>query len=128
MKNKEGLMEEKSEMVKELDKDYEDYCQELKDIFEKEFREKQKIYGYNTHIEPNEYTSKPLWKEKGSSHYKSGKVEPIDLYKAGGMFQDFALCSIIKYAFRNRKYIKTQVSPSDMDKIIHYAEILKGGG
>lgn len=60
----------------------------------------------------------------GSDHYKTGGVEPIDLYKAGGMFRHFALCCIIKYAFRNRD----KVNERDMDKIIHYAKMLKEGG
>jgi hypothetical protein len=50
----------------------------------------------------------------GSDHYKTGSVEPIDLYKSGGMFQDYALTSIIKYAFRNRK----ELNRTDYDKVI----------
>ncbi|HNQ19734.1 MAG TPA: DUF3310 domain-containing protein [Bacteroidales bacterium] len=50
----------------------------------------------------------------GSDHYKTGSIEPIDLYKSGGMFQDYALTSIIKYAFRNRK----ELNRTDYDKII----------
>lgn len=60
-------------------------------------------------------------KQRGSGHYKTGSVEPIDLFRAGGILQPFAVASIIKYAFRQREAI----SPSDCDKIIHYAEILK---
>lgn len=56
-------------------------------------------------------------KKKGSKHYKRGKVEVIDLLKDGGMIEDFARGSIIKYAYRNR--------PGDIDKIIHYGEMLK---
>ena len=37
-----------------------------------------------------------------------------DRYKSGGMFQDYALTSIIKYAFRNRK----DLHRTDYDKII----------
>jgi Protein of unknwon function (DUF3310) len=62
-------------------------------------------------------------KKKGSYHYKSNDVEPIDLYLSNGMFQYFALCSIIKYAYRNADGVF--VSNSDMNKIIHYAEFLK---
>ena len=64
-------------------------------------------------------------KKRGSDHYKTGGVEPIDLYKDGGMLADFALCSIIKYAYRNKDGVF--VSAKDMDKIIHYAEMLKAG-
>ena len=60
-------------------------------------------------------------KRRGSDHYKSGLVEPIDLYRSGGILQPFAVGCIIKYAFRQREAI----SMSDCDKIIHYAEMLK---
>ena len=62
-------------------------------------------------------------KKSGSNHYKTGGVEPIDLYRAGGMFRDFALCSIIKYAFRNRNP-EEPISEKDMLKIIDYAQKL----
>ena len=57
-------------------------------------------------------------KRNGSEHYKTGGVEPVDLYRALGAFQPFALCSIIKYAAR---CIKRGASVSDLDKIIDYA-------
>jgi len=60
-------------------------------------------------------------KKNGSGHYKSGLVEPIDLYRSGGILQPFAIGCIIKYAFRQ----KEALSVSDCDKIIHYAEMLK---
>lgn len=64
-------------------------------------------------------------KKQGSEHYKTdGGVEPIDLYRAGCMFRHFALCSIIKYAFRNRN-TEEPISMRDMDKIIDYAQKLK---
>jgi hypothetical protein len=56
-------------------------------------------------------------KQQGSAHYKTGSVEPIDLYKAGGMFNNFARCSIIKYAFRMK-------GVEDLHKIIHYVNLL----
>ena len=66
-------------------------------------------------------------KNQGSQHYKTdGGVEPIDLYLAGGMFRQFALCSIIKYAFRNRDN-EEPIKNKDMDKIIDYAQKLKVG-
>lgn len=74
-------------------------------------------------------------KKKGSSHYKGDKIEPIDLIKEGGLLWDFALASIIKYAYRNRKArdwktIPVSIPPyaivkEDLNKIIHYAEMLK---
>ena len=62
-------------------------------------------------------------KKSGSNHYKTGGVEPIDLYRSGGMFRDFALCSIIKYAFRNRNP-EEPIFEKDMLKIIDYAQKL----
>jgi len=44
------------------------------------------------------------------------------------MLQDFALANIIKYAYRNRRRFtkkRVSISSSDMDKIIHYAEMVK---
>jgi hypothetical protein len=64
-------------------------------------------------------------KQLGSSHYKTGGVEPIDLYRSGGILRDFAIGSIIKYAYRNRRDMWDYVRPEDMDKIIHFANILK---
>jgi len=61
-------------------------------------------------------------KRGGSGHYKTGSVEPIDLYKSIGILQDFAIASIIKYAARQKQ---KGINVSDRDKIIHYAEMLK---
>ncbi len=72
----------------------------------------------------------PTWQElkvEGSEHYKKGQdeVEPIDLYKSGGMFRHFALSSIIKYAFRNRELLGEPLRIKDLNKIIHYASLLR---
>jgi predicted phage gp36 major capsid-like protein len=66
-------------------------------------------------------------KQQGSAHYKTGDVEPIDLYKSGDMLHDFALASIIKYAFRSREeeQLDRATFLKNMDKIIHYASLLK---
>lgn len=68
-------------------------------------------------------------KQEGSAHYKTGDVEPVDLYLSGGMLHDFALASIIKYAFRSRRDegLDEAMFMKNMDKIIHYAELLKAG-
>jgi hypothetical protein len=63
-------------------------------------------------------------KAQGSDHYKSGGTEPVDLYRDGGMFRHFALCSIIKYAYRNRD-LEKGINPRDLEKIIDYAQKLK---
>lgn len=63
-------------------------------------------------------------KDRGSDHYKTGGVEPIDLYASGGMLRDFALSCIIKYAFRNRNETGKPINPSDLEKIKHYCDIL----
>ena len=66
-------------------------------------------------------------KESGSSHYKTGSTEPVDLYLAGDMFTDFALCSIIKYAFRSRRSqeLSLDLYLKNLDKIIDYSQKLK---
>jgi hypothetical protein len=65
-------------------------------------------------------------KKRGSEHYKKNPdiIEPIDLYKAGGILRDFAVGSIIKYAYRNRQETNQPINPKDMKKISHYAEML----
>jgi hypothetical protein len=62
-------------------------------------------------------------KANGSDHYKTGGVEPIDLFRDGGLFRAFALASIIKYSFRNRDAGKP-IRSKDMCKIIDYAQKL----
>lgn len=65
-------------------------------------------------------------KQDGSKHYKTNGVEPIDLYKSGDMFHDFALASIIKYAFRSRRDERADKAMivKNLKKIIHYTELL----
>lgn len=63
-------------------------------------------------------------KEEGSEHYKGGGIEPIDLYRSGGILKDFAIGNIIKYAYRNRSSYRTDINKDDMEKIIHYARML----
>jgi hypothetical protein len=65
-------------------------------------------------------------KDSGSEHYQTGGVQPIDLYEAGGMLRDFCLCSIIKYAFRQRSTLpeKRDSLVSDLTKIKHHCDIL----
>jgi hypothetical protein len=66
-------------------------------------------------------------KNNGSDHYKTGGTEPVDLYVSGNMFHDFALCSIIKYAFRSRREmnIEKNLMIKNLDKIIDYAQKLR---
>jgi hypothetical protein len=65
-------------------------------------------------------------KKGGSEHYKTGGVEPIDLYRAKGILKSFGLGSITKYAARNMdQYRGDEKFIEDMNKIIHYAELLK---
>ena len=63
-------------------------------------------------------------KKQGSNHYKTdGGVEPIDLYRALGIFRPWAIAEICNHAIRNRDD-KKPVNVLDMQKIIHYAELL----
>lgn len=65
-------------------------------------------------------------KHRGSQHYKTGGVEPIDLYKSAkphpqyNAFDVKALTDIIKYAYRllTRGYLA-----SDVEKIRHYIDL-----
>jgi hypothetical protein len=62
-------------------------------------------------------------KQRGMGHYKTGQIEPIDLYRSSGMLRHFALGNIIKYAFRNANP-ENPLSIKDMEKIKHYAEMM----
>jgi hypothetical protein len=62
-------------------------------------------------------------KQRGMGHYKTGQIEPIDLYRSSGMLRHFALGNIIKYAFRNANQ-NEPVNLKDLEKIKHYAEML----
>jgi len=59
-------------------------------------------------------------KQRGSMHYKTGQIEPLDLYRSTGLLKAFAICNIIKYAYRQQDDIR----PGDCDKIKHYSDIL----
>jgi hypothetical protein len=67
-------------------------------------------------------------KQKGSQHYKTENVEPIDLYRSAKPHESYnafdikALTDVIKYAFRllTRGYLA-----ADVDKIIHYMELYR---
>lgn len=69
-------------------------------------------------------------KKVGSNHYKTGEVEPIDLYRSAiphksyNAFDIKALTDIIKYAFRLlvRGYKK-----DDVNKISHYLSLYDVG-
>ena len=63
-------------------------------------------------------------KLEGSEHYKTGGVEPIDLFRDGDMLRDFAVANIIKYAYRNRRALGQPVNIKDIEKIKHYADML----
>lgn len=64
-------------------------------------------------------------KRKGSKHYKTGKTEPMDLFRSGNLLWGKCITDIIKYAYRNRVPLSTEKVIEDMDKVIHYAEIAK---
>lgn len=65
-------------------------------------------------------------KERGANHYKTGGVEPIDLFKSGDILWENAIGSIIRYAFRCRKESLREIPHvyADMLKIKHYADII----
>lgn len=60
-------------------------------------------------------------KLRGSGHYRAGIMQPIDLYRSAGAMVPFALCSIIKYAYR---CLTRGIDRGDLEKIIHYAQLI----
>lgn len=63
-------------------------------------------------------------KNRGEDHYKTGDIEPIDLYLAGDMLRDFAIASGIKYLYRNRRSVNNEINIKDINKVIHYCQML----
>ena len=59
---------------------------------------------------------------EGSSHYKEGGVEPLDLMLAKGVIEDFCIGNMIKYAVR----FKVTRNLDDLKKVSDYAQILAG--
>lgn len=59
---------------------------------------------------------------EGSEHYKGGGMEPIDLYAAKGMAEDFFICNMIKYAVRFKKTRNLD----DLKKVSDYAHLMTG--
>lgn len=58
--------------------------------------------------------------QKGSAHYKGGKIEPIEFILANDL--DFCRGNVIKYTTRS----KTSNNPlEDLDKAKHYIEFLQ---
>lgn len=74
----------------------------------------------------NVYQARKLGRDycqtEGNEHYKEGGIEPIDLMVAKGIFEDYALGNIVKYATR---FKKTQ-NLDDLRKAQDYAHILCG--
>lgn len=65
-------------------------------------------------------------KQRGSQHYKTGAVEPIDLYRSAKPHPEYnafdikALTDTIKYSYR---LLVRGYSASDVEKIKHYIEL-----
>jgi len=62
--------------------------------------------------------------EKGSSHYRIGGIEVLDILKAKltrDQYEGFLLGNIIKYALR---YNWTEEKASDLRKCHHYCQLL----
>lgn len=68
-------------------------------------------------------------KAMGADHYKTGGVEPVDLYRAMGLFRSWAIVEICQHALRNAGTgpDANPVKTADIKKIIHYAELLIAG-
>lgn len=62
-------------------------------------------------------------KKRGSDHYKTGEIEPIDLYRSAGMLRHYTITSIIRYAYRNG-YPGNPKFLQDMEKIKHCVDLL----
>jgi len=74
----------------------------------------------------------PEWdeiKKNGQQHYKQNNgydIEPIDLYKSGGILHDGIIWNIIKNAYRCRREVHPKFEDAQhyMTEILHYANML----
>ena len=67
-------------------------------------------------------------KQFGSKHYKTGELEMIDLYKSEGTLHDWVINEARHHLARNLSKLNTLGTDKcieDMDKVIHYAEMIK---
>lgn len=63
-------------------------------------------------------------KKRGNDSYKSetlGGVELLDLFKDSHVLRTFAICSAMKYLWRNRN---GNIKVGDMEKAKHYIDML----
>jgi hypothetical protein len=79
---------------------------------------KLSLTDYPHGVKPVE-NKNPLSRQVGGDHYKNLKIQPIDYIMANGL--GFCEGNIVKYITRYSQ--KNGVE--DIDKVIHYAEILK---
>lgn len=71
----------------------------------------------------------PTWKDikkDGQPAFKTGEVEPIDLYKAGNILHDGLVWNMIKLAYRSRRELNISLEDMvhNMTEVIHYANIM----
>lgn len=75
---------------------------------------------------PNIYKIRQKGREycqtEGSTHYKEGGLEPIDLIIAKDLAEDFCIGNMVKYAIRFKKTRNLE----DLKKVSDYAHILCG--
>lgn len=65
-------------------------------------------------------------KFSGSDHYKSGDVQPIDIFRSGDILLEWVIGEIIQHAFRNRYQATGEkgINSKDFIKIKHYCDII----
>lgn len=80
----------------------------------------KKMQGTINDASPAEWDQvRALDRQVGGQHYKGFKIQPIEFIMDNNL--DYCVANIIKYACRH--HMKGGVQ--DIDKIIHYAELLK---
>lgn len=62
---------------------------------------------------------KALQRQVGGHHYKDMKIQPIEFIMANDL--SFCVANIVKYACR---YDKKGQAKQDLEKVIHYTQIL----
>jgi len=88
---------------------------------------REEVRGIKKSVNKNVYEARALGRSyccatEGSNHYKEGGLEPMDLMIAKGIYEDFCVGNMVKYAIR----FKVTRNPEDLKKVSDYSHILCG--
>jgi hypothetical protein len=96
------------------------WYKDVKNITEDQFKEYCfNVFGDAVKQDLHDIKNAPLDNQVGGSHYKDMKIQPIEFIMANDL--NFCQGNIIKYICR----YKEKNGLEDLNKVIHYVELLK---